>query len=157
MKTTYILGIDAAKHKVRAALRGAQEEPFLFEKDLPVSAAGLRELLAKLKERVPKSEQLLVLIEATGILHLNWAAGLVRAGYAVMVINPLMARRLYSVENSIRDNKSDPIDARALCRIPNSFGAGQLHQRCAQARIAVFGFLFQMIGLIILLPHLREG
>jgi transposase len=123
MKTTYILGIDAAKHKVRAALRGAQEEPFLFEKDLPVSAAGLRELLAQLKERVPKPEQLLVLIEATGILHLNWAAALVRAGYAVMVINPLMARRLYSVENSIRDNKSDPIDARGLCRIGVLHGA----------------------------------
>ena len=53
MKTTYILGIDAAKHKIRAALRGAQEERCLFEKDLPVSAAGLRELLAQLKERVP--------------------------------------------------------------------------------------------------------
>ena len=25
MKTTYILGIDAAKHKIRAALRGAEE------------------------------------------------------------------------------------------------------------------------------------
>jgi hypothetical protein len=34
MNTTYILGIDAAKHKIRVALRGAQEERFLFEKDL---------------------------------------------------------------------------------------------------------------------------
>ena len=43
MKATYILGIDVAKHKVRAALRGAAEERFLFEKDLPMSAAGGRE------------------------------------------------------------------------------------------------------------------
>jgi transposase len=59
----------------------------------------------------------LILIEATGILHLNWAAALSKAGYAVAVINPLMARRLYTVENSIRENKTDPIDARGLCAI----------------------------------------
>lgn len=116
MKTTYILGIDTAKQKIRAALRGADER-FLFEKDLPVSTAGLRELLLCLKQEITESSQLLVLIEATGVLHLNWAAALVRAGYAVTVLNPLMARRLYSVENSIRDNKTDPVDARGLCRI----------------------------------------
>ena len=116
MKTTYILGLDAAKHKVRAALRAA-EERFLWEKDLPVSAAGLRELLAQLKAQVPEPEHLLVLIEATGVLHLNWSAALTKAGYAVAVINPLMARRLYTVENSIRENKTDPIDARGLCAL----------------------------------------
>jgi len=117
MKQTYILGIDTAKHKVRAALRGAQEERFVFEKDLPVSAAGLRELLGRLKEQVPAAEQLLVLIEATGVLHLTWSAALSKAGYAVAVLNPLMARRLYRIENSIRDNKTDPIDARGLCAL----------------------------------------
>ena len=116
MKQTYILGIDAAKHKVRAALSGADER-FLFEKDLPVSAGGLRELLVRLREHVAEPEGLLVLIEATGMLHLNWSAALTEAGYAVAVINPLIACRLYRVENSIRDNKSDPIDARGLCAI----------------------------------------
>ena len=38
MKPTYFLGIDAAKHKMRAA-----------EKDLPVQATGLRQLLAAIK------------------------------------------------------------------------------------------------------------
>jgi transposase len=93
MKTTYILGIDAAKHKIRVALSGAQEERFLFEKDLPVSAAGLRELLARLEGQSKEPERFLVLIEATGVLHLHWAAALAKAGYAVAVINPLMARR----------------------------------------------------------------
>src|SRR6202008_3850836 len=65
MKPTYILGIDAAKHKIRAALRGALEECFLFERDLPVSALGRRELLARLTAHVAEPEQLLVLIEAT--------------------------------------------------------------------------------------------
>src|SRR5207253_7791218 len=102
MKVSYFLGIDAAKHKIRIALSAAQGA-LLLEKDLPATALGLR--------------QLLVLIEATGVLHLNWSAALTKAGYAVAVINPLIARRLYRVENSIRDNKTDPIDARGLCAI----------------------------------------
>ena len=96
MKQTYILGLDAAKHKIRAALSGA-DEPLLFEKDLPVSAGGLSELLVRLQTHVPDPEQLLVLIEATGMLHLNWSAALCKAGYAVVVINPLIARRLYTL------------------------------------------------------------
>ena len=116
MKTTYILGIDAAKHKIRVALRGAREQ-LLFEKDLPVSRAGLRDLLARLEAQSQEPSRFLVLIEATGVLHLHWGAALAEAGYAVAVINPLMARRLYTVENSIRDNKTDPIDARGLCSI----------------------------------------
>ncbi len=116
MKISYFLGIDAAKHKIRVALSDRGEH-LLFEKDLSVNATGLGELLAQIKQQVKEPEQLLVLIEATGVLHLHWSAALTRAGYAVAVINPLIARRLYRVENSIRDNKSDPIDARGLCAI----------------------------------------
>src|ERR1035437_4505347 len=116
MKQSYFLGLDAAKHKIRVALSDGAER-MLFEKDLPVNAAGLRELLVRIKEQVKEPEQVLVLIEATGVLHLHWSAALTRAGYSVAVINPLIARRLYRVENSIRDNKTDPIDARGLCAI----------------------------------------
>jgi transposase len=116
MKPTYFLGIDTAKHKIRVALRDAREQ-MLFEKDLPVSAAGLRELLARLEAQSKEAERFLVLIEATGVLHLHWSAALAKAGYAVAVINPLMARRLYTMKNSIRDNKTDPIDARGLCAL----------------------------------------
>ena len=116
MKPTYFLGIDAAKHKMRATLSNRSEH-VLFEKDLSVEATGLRQLLAAIKRQVNDPEQLLVLIEATGLLHLNWSAALTKAGYAVAVINPLIARRPYTLQNSIRDNKSDPIDARGLCTI----------------------------------------
>jgi transposase len=116
MKPSYFLGIDAAKHKIRAALSKGQER-FLFQKDLPVTASGLTELLVELKAHVAQKEQLLVLIETTGVLHLNWAAALTKAGYAVIVINPLIARRLYHPGNALRDSKSDPIDARSLCKV----------------------------------------
>jgi transposase len=116
MKISYFLGIDAAKHKIRVALSHGQER-FLLQKDLPVTAGGLAELLAQLTLLVPDKELLLVLIEATGVLHLNWAAGLSKAGYAVIVVNPLIARRLYHPGNALRDSKSDPIDARSLCKV----------------------------------------
>ena len=121
MKANYFLGLDVAKQKVRAALRGPGGGGLLWEKDLPVSAAGRSELLAQLQRRVAQPERLLVVLEATGVLHLNWSAALAQAGYAVAVINPLIARRLYTVENALRDNKTDPIDARGLCEI------GRLH------------------------------
>jgi transposase len=122
MKPTYFLGLDAAKHKVRIALRGPDKR-FHCEKDLPVSAAGCRELLALLSQHLPQNESLLVLIEATGVLHCNWAAALTKAGYAVAVINPLMARRLYTLKNSIRENKTDPVDARGLCALAALYGS----------------------------------
>ena len=46
MKISYFLGLDAAKHKIRAALGDAPGR-ILFEKDLPVNITGLRELLAR--------------------------------------------------------------------------------------------------------------
>jgi transposase len=121
MKPTYFLGLDAAKHKVRVALRGPDGR-FHCEKNLPVSAAGRRELLALLGQHLPPGQSLLVLIEATGVLHLNWAAALTKAGYPVAVINPLMARRLYTLKNSIRENKTDPVDARGLCSLAALYG-----------------------------------
>ena len=116
MKQLYCLGLDVAKHKLRAALCDGEGE-ILFEQDLPVSAAGREELLAQLWARVPAPEQLLVVLEATGVLHLNWSAALRQAGYAVAVINPLIARRFYPMDNALRDSKSDPIDARGLCAL----------------------------------------
>jgi transposase len=142
MKIDYYLGLDAAKHKVRVALRGSAER-VLLERDLPVSAAGRRELLALLAHHLPAGEGLLVLIEATGVLHLHWAAALAKAGHAVAVINPLMARRLYRVKNSLRENKTDPIDARQLCALAARDGAELLEkyrfalasERCALQRL----------------------
>ncbi len=88
----------------------------------PSRPAGLGELRALLGHHVPQPDRVLVVLEATGVLHLHWAAGLTRAGYTVLVLNPLMARRLHTVKNAIRDNKTDPVDARALCAIGAAHG-----------------------------------
>lgn len=112
----YLLALDVAKHKSRAALCDGHGR-FAFEQTLSADAPGRRTLLERIAQHLPPGERLLVLIEATGTLHLHWAAALARAGYSVLVINPLMARRLCTPKNSIRDNKTDPIDARQLCRV----------------------------------------
>src|SRR5438046_1724267 len=131
MKRTYYLGLDVARNKIRAAL-AAFDGSLCWEKDLPVSAAGRDELLRQLKARTPAPEQVLVLVEATGLLHLNWAAALTRAGYRVAAINPLIARRLYlRLPNVLRESKTDPIDARGLCRIGRERG---------EALLALYGF-----------------
>lgn len=143
MKIDYYLGLDTAKHKVRIALRDGRTERCLLERDLPVSATGRRELLALLRDHLPAGAGLLVLIEATGVLHLPWAAALARAGHAVAVINPLMARRLHRVKNALRENKTDPIDARELCALAARDGVELLEKyrfhlapaRCALQRI----------------------
>jgi transposase len=122
MTPIYYLGLDVAKQKIRAALCEPKGR-LLWQSDLVVSAAGCRELLRQLRFWCPSSAQLLVLVEATGLLHLNWAAALTKAGYQVAVINPLIARRLYfRLDNVLRESKTDSIDARGLCRIARERG-----------------------------------
>ena len=111
MKQTYFLGIDAAKHKMRVAL-SARDEHVLFEKDLPVNAIGLRELLATLNRQVDDPRA------AARAHRSHWCAPPKLVGRAHQSRlcrrgdQSLIARRLYTLQNSIRDNKSDPIDAR---------------------------------------------
>ena len=64
----------------------------------------------------------MVVIEATGLFHLNWATALTRAGYLVAVINPLLANRLCRLKNALRQSKTDPIDARGLCHLARERG-----------------------------------
>lgn len=124
MTTTYSLGLDVGKEKVSAALCDAATGACRWEKELPVNPAGQVELLRQLATRTAGSvpAQVLVLIEATGLLHLHWAAALSKAGYQVAVINPLIARRTYRVDNALRDSKTDPIDARGLAQLARDQG-----------------------------------
>ncbi len=64
MKPLYCLGLDVAKHKLRAALAGGDGR-VCFEQDLPANAAGRAKLLAQLRARGPTPEQLLVVLVAT--------------------------------------------------------------------------------------------
>src|SRR2546422_6877512 len=65
----------------------------------------------------------LVLIEATGLMHLPWAEPLTVRGCTVLVLNPLLAKRLPALGNLLRENKTDPLDAHSLCEIGRLHGA----------------------------------
>src|SRR5947209_4238804 len=102
MKESYILSLDVAKQKSSFALCDPADH-FLIEATVPTTGAGLLALKASIQKHLPSRASLLVIIEATGVLHLPWATALTKAGHAVIVINPLAARRLYTLKNSIRD------------------------------------------------------
>lgn len=105
-----ICGLDAASTSAAACV-------------LSTSGAVLHEL--RLSVSRPSEEQLLallpvhsvVILESTGRYHLPWARRLANAGHTVYVLNPLLAKRLVSARNALRQNKTDKIDARQLAEI----------------------------------------
>jgi transposase len=114
MKNEVICGLDVASTSARAALLRA-EGAILRELDVPASRAGEDQLLRAL----PADS--VVILESTGRYHLRWARRLDAAGHRVYVLNALLAQRLASTVKALRDNKTDPIDARHLAHI------GRLH------------------------------
>jgi transposase len=115
MNTSYTVGIDIAKHKNYYHLADAQSQ-CLASAALAADAAGLDALHQQLARHGPPGAFLIVM-EATGMLHLPWAEALTELGYRVFVLNPLASKRLCSVDNAIRDRKTDRVDAAGLSEI----------------------------------------
>jgi transposase len=111
-----ICGLDIASTSARAALIDREGAP-LNEVDLPASRDGEDRLLALL----PSGSA--IVLESTGRYHLRWARRLSAAGHQVYLLNALLAKRLATSTNALRENKSDPIDARHLAHI------GRIHGR----------------------------
>jgi len=112
---TIICGLDIASTSARAALIDGAGA-IVHELDLPATRVGEDRLLRLLP---PASA---VIMESTGRYHLRWARRLVEAGHEVYVLNALLAKRLATSTNALREYKSDPIDARHLAHI------GRLHR-----------------------------
>ncbi len=113
MNTT-ICGLDIASTSARAALIDGAGA-IVRELDLPATRLGEDHLLGLLP---PAS---IVIMESTGRYHLRWARRLTEAGHEVYVLNALLAKRLATSTNALREYKSDPIDARHLAHV------GRLH------------------------------
>ena len=111
---TAIVGLDVASTSARACvtdLTGA----VLLEKDFPTTLAGEDALLAAL----PAGS--VIILESTGPYHLTWARRLQAAGHRVLLLNALLAKRLATSANALRQRKTDAIDARHLAEV------GRLH------------------------------
>ena len=95
-----VVGIDVSKDRLDVSVRPTGES-FVLKR----TAAGIEDLVARLKDRSPA----LVAIEATGGFEAVVAAGLAGAGLPVVVVNPAQVRAFARALG--KRAKTDPIDA----------------------------------------------
>lgn len=115
--TTPICGLDIASTSACACVQSA-DGSILHELTLPSTRQGEDKLIALLPVGTA------IFLESTGRYHLSWARRLSRAGFPVYVLNALLAKRLISPANALRQNKTDKIDARELANIGRIHGQG---------------------------------
>lgn len=106
------IGIDVSKAKLDIALHYTNREysSFVFRND----SGGISSLV-KLLQKQGTAETVPCIIESTGNYHLQSSIMLTQAKFAVKVINPLITKKYQ--KSSIRNAKSDPIDAKRLAQI----------------------------------------
>ena len=106
-------GIDIGSQEHAVAVVDADGEVLAK----PTVLGDLKEGYERIKEVLGKTEDLLVVMEATGHYWQNLYGYLSEQGYSIAVINPLRTRRY--AEEELARTKTDAIDARGLAR----FGA----------------------------------
>lgn len=108
------LGIDVAKAKLDCVLldqgRGKQRD-----KSVPNTAAGVLALVKWLRERGVPNDQLVIVMEPTGVYHEQAAQALHEAGMAVHLVNPARARN-FALSQGQR-GKTDAADSRSLAQM----------------------------------------
>lgn len=122
MKKNHILGLDIAQNSAVTQLDRADGTK-CWRGTLPTSQAGWQQLENILAEHGARLPDTLVLLEATGVYHLPWAERLHQAGAEVYVLNPLLAARLQSVANALREHKTDSVDVHRVCEIGRLYAA----------------------------------
>lgn len=114
MTKNHILGLDIAQTTAVAQLDRA-DGTRCWRGALPAEQAGWRQLEAILAQHGARWADTRVLLEATGLYHLPWAERLHAAGAEGYVLNPLLAARLQSAANALREHKTDRRDVHRLC------------------------------------------
>ena len=112
MNITHSIGLDIHKSSARYHLLDADSHQ-VSRGPLRAETAAVEQLLDKLPA---DPTTVLVVAEATGMLHLDFCQAFQRAGCQVAVINPLYKCNRTS-KNAIRDNKTDRLDAEALAEL----------------------------------------
>lgn len=114
MTKNYILGLDIAQNTAVAQLDHA-DGTCCWRDTLTTDQAGWQHLESLCAAHGATWATARVLLEATGVYHLPWAERLTRAGAEVYVLNPLLAARLQSAANALREHKTDRVDVHRLC------------------------------------------
>ena len=111
-QTVISVGMDVSKAKLDVAL--LRDDHTVVTQTVPNTPAGLEELVQLLKQNGTAGTVPCVL-ESTGDYHLLGAVMLNQAGYHVNLINPLITKQYQ--QSSIRQAKSDRVDAKRLAKI----------------------------------------
>lgn len=106
------IGIDVGKATLAVALLAADKTHTSHSFSNTVS--GIASLISLLKKH-SVTEATPCVVEATGDYHLLVAVTVTRAGYLVNCINPIITKRYQ--KSSIRDAKTDTVDAKRLAEI----------------------------------------
>jgi transposase len=121
MTKNHILGLDIAQTSAVAQLDRA-DGLSCWHGSLTTTQAGWKQLEKTLAANGARWSDTLVVIEATGVYHLAWAERLAKAGAEVCVLNPLLAARLQSTANALREHKTDHVDVGRLCEVGRLYG-----------------------------------
>lgn len=112
MKLTHSIGLDIHKSSARYDILDSATHR-VARGPLKAAKVAVQQLLEKLQT---DPATILVVAEATGMLHLDFCEAFEKAGCQVVAINPLYGRN-HSISNSIRDNKKDKLDAESLAEL----------------------------------------
>src|SRR5436190_6715974 len=122
MTKNHILGLDIAQNTAVAQLERADGAK-CWRETFTTAQAGWEGLEQKLTQAGARWVDTMVVLEATGVHHLPWAERMVKAGAEVYVLNPLLAARLQSVANALREHKTDHVDVQRLCETGRLYAA----------------------------------
>src|SRR5450432_1660515 len=108
------VGVDIAARTATVAWQAPQQKP---SKSITIeqSPEGFSSLHHRLMKTGAKPEQILVVMEATGVYWLSLATFLARHGYAVSVVNPAQAHHF--AKALLKRAKTDAIDAQTLTQL----------------------------------------
>jgi len=108
------VGVDIAAETVTAAWQASKQKP-----SKPITLEQTPEGFASLHRHLTKTgikpEQILVVMEATGIYWMALATFLTRQGYAVSIVNPSQAHHF--AKALLKRAKTDAIDAQTLAHL----------------------------------------
>lgn len=122
MTKNHILGLDIAQNSAVAQLDRADGTK-CWRGTLTTDQSGWQQLEKVLAENNARLPDTLVLVEATGVYHFAWVERLHKAGAEVYVLNPLLAARLQSTANALREHKTDRVDVQRLCEVGRLYAA----------------------------------
>ena len=109
----YFIGVDAAKGKSTVCAISTTGEVILSPSDITHSLEDFKLLKQTLKDLIKDKDDVMVVMEATGIYHWPICKFFRDEGYKVTIVNPLRMK-LFAKDQNFRGVKTDKIDSKII-------------------------------------------